>query len=206
MTVKGFKYNLFLSVFALACALAGCTSSTNEPVAENSPEVLAELASQQVEGSGTFSEPPPATQQLAEGSGTKMVDHPELQAEEKVERGVLVPENVKGKWKAVKLLVRDRHNEENNEIKTVDLGSQFSLGKSGLMVTVGPFFPNFVMSKSAYSSMDNRLINPAVQLVVEQNGKVFYKGWAFKKYPTMYAFEHPDYGLELLESIPAEVS
>jgi len=208
MMVKVFKAEWFFALLVLVPVVAGCTGSTNEPVSgESSPAVLADLASRD-EGSGTdvAPRPPRATELLAEGSGSKMVDHPELQPEEKVERGIVVPENVQGKWKAVKLLVRDRRNEENNEIRTVELGSSFSLGESGLTVTVGPFFPNFVMSNSVYSSMDNRLVNPAVQLVVEQNGKVFYKGWAFEKYPTMYAFEHPDYGLELLDSIPAEVS
>lgn len=193
-------------MLALGMAFSGCADSGNGPVAEsgNSPEVIADMAGRS-EGSDSV-QPAPASQLLAEGSGSKMVDHPEVQPVEKVERGILVPEGVKGKWKAVKLLVLDRRNEENNEIKTVDLGSSFVLGESGITVTVGPFLPNFVMNKSVYSSMDNRLINPAVQLVVEENGKIFYKGWAFKKYPTLYAFEHPYYRLELLDSIPAEVS
>jgi hypothetical protein len=88
----------------------------------------------------------------------------------------------------------------------VELGSSFELADAGLRVTVGPFFPNFVMDKNVYSSMDNSLINPAVQLVVEEHKKFFYKGWAFKRFPSLYAFEHDVYGLELLESIPAEVS
>ncbi|MBI4385117.1 MAG: DUF2155 domain-containing protein, partial [Nitrospinae bacterium] len=77
---------------------------------------------------------------------------------------------------------------------------------SGIKVTVGPFLPNFVMTQTQYTSADNRLNNPAVQLVVEEKGKVVYKGWAFAKYPTMYAFEHEVFGLQLMDFIPAPVS
>jgi len=197
---------VFLALF-LAGVLAACADSGNGPVAEqeSAPGAIAELASRS-EGSDTAGPTVSAQERLAEGSGAKMVDHPNVGVEEKMERGILVPDAVKGKWRAVKLLILDTRNEENNEIRTVELGSSFDLGRSGLKVTVGPFLPNFVMNKSVYSSMDNRLVNPAVQLVVEENGKVFYKGWAFKKYPTLYAFEHPDYRVELLDPIPAEVS
>jgi hypothetical protein len=62
------------------------------------------------------------------------------------------------------------------------------------------------MSQNAYTSNGNELTNPAIQLVVEQNGKTLYTGWAFAKYPTMYAFEHEDYALQLMDYIPIDVS
>ena len=67
---------------------------------------------------------------------------------------------------------------------------------------VGPFLPNFMMNKSAYTSMGNEELNPAVQLIVEENGKIIYKGWVFKNFPTMYAFEHHEYSIKLIEAIP----
>ena len=80
------------------------------------------------------------------------------------------------------------------------------LEDSGIKVTVGPFLPNFVMDQGTYTSMNNQVANPAVQLVVEENGKILYKGWTFAKYPTMYAFEHEVYALELKDHIPVTVS
>ena len=50
------------------------------------------------------------------------------------------------------------------------------------------------------------MTNPAVRLVVEENGKTLYEGWAFAKYPTMYAFEHDEFALQLMDYIPADVS
>jgi len=191
----------------ICLSLTGC-SDNSELVrgldGEKKSVALSELSKK--EGSDSDLAPEPEPEKLSEGSGKKMVDHPQVVEDEVIERGVFVPEGVKGKWKAVKILIRDKRNEENNEIKTIELGSSFELADAGLRVTVGPFFPNFVMDKNVYSSMDNSLINPAVQLVVEKNKNFFYKGWAFKRFPSLYAFEHDVYGLELLESIPAEVS
>lgn len=141
---------------------------------------------------------------LPEGSGSGVEDHPNLASTEKVERNIVVPDVVKGKWKAVKLQIRNKVNDKASELKTVDLGSVFNLesGNTRLKVTVGPFLPNFVMSQTSYTSINNAVTNPALQLTVEENGKVIYKGWAFAKYPTLYAFEHSVYSFQLMDFIP----
>jgi len=140
-----------------------------------------------------------------EGSGGQVKDHPDVQQSEKLQREVRIPENVAGKWKSVKILIRNK-TDGKNELKTVALGTSFQISDSGLKVTVGPFLPNFVMDKGTYTSMNNQVINPAVQLVVEENGKVLYKGWTFAKYPDMYAFEHDKFALELKDYIAEDVS
>ena len=91
-------------------------------------------------------------------------------------------------------------------MKTASLGSSFNLGGSGIKVTVGPFMPNFVMTQKNYSSNGNELINPAVRLRVEDKGKILFEGWAFAKYPAMYAFEHDEFAFQLMDYIPADVS
>jgi hypothetical protein len=143
---------------------------------------------------------------LKEGSGQKSFGHPQVNVDQMSARGVHVPRDVQGKWKAVKILVRNKLDGELTKTWAVELGSGFSPEGSGLKVTVGPFFPNFVMDKTTYTSMGNEELNPAVQLVVEENDKIIYKGWAFKQFPSMYAFEHEVYSMELLASVPAGVS
>ena len=143
---------------------------------------------------------------LPEGSGSVLEDHPNpAPADKKVERDTVVPENIKGKWKAVKLQITNKAKGNAIEMKTAELGSSFNLenGNTKLKVTLGPFLPNFVMSQTSYSSVDNKLNNPAVQLTVEENGKVLYKGWTFAKYPTLYAFEHDVFGFQLMDFVPA---
>ncbi len=190
------------AVFALFLLFSGCSGSNAEAPVEAKQE---SGSAAQIEGSK--SKPLGDGPRFSEGSGSQEeVSHPQLTEGEKVHRLVVIPKVVQGKWKAVKILVKDKADEENTAMKTVELGSHFLLGDSGLKVSVGPFFPNFVMGKDTYTSMNNKPINPAVQLIVEDQGKIVYKGWAFSRHPTLYAFEHERYALELKDFIASEVS
>lgn len=154
-------------------------------------------------GSATQTPPPLTDRQLAEGSGSAIDGHPPITEDQKnVQREIFVPKSVAGKWKAVKILVRDKTDEELNTMRTVELGSTFQLGDSGITVSTGEFFPNFVLDQTRYTSMDNALGNPAVHLVITENGRELYNGWTFAKYPGLYAFEHERYSLQLMDFIP----
>ena len=197
-----FKSKVWL-ILALSVFI-GCTYESKEDIANLPATDINKLDVSQFEGSRSKS-----VQQVEapDSYGSPVTEnHPNVQEKVKIERGVVVPDGVKGKWKAVKLLVKNKKDEERNEMKTITLGSSFELDDSGIRVTVGPFLPNFVMSQKAYTSSGNELTNPAVQLVVEQNGKTLYTGWAFAKYPTMYAFEHDVFALQLMDYIPIDVS
>ena len=132
--------------------------------------------------------------------------HPGVKEGVKIDRGVVVPQEVEGQWKAVKIMVRNKIDESRNSMKMITLGDSFELDGSAIKVTIGPFMPNFVMTQKSYSSKGNELTNPAVRLIVEESGKILYEGWAFAKYPTMYAFEHDEFALQLMDYIPADVS
>ena len=136
-------------------------------------------------------------------SGTNAGGHPQVNGKQFVPRETVVPSEVEGKWDAVKILVRNKENEKFEGIHTLNLGTSFVPAGSGLTVTVGPFLPNFMMDKTTYTSMGNEPLNPAVQLIVEEAGKIIYKGWAFKRFPSMYEFEHQLISIELLGAIPA---
>ena len=177
-------------------------------------------------GSGDHT-PPPQTKRISEvnvpqfeGSRSKPIQtvtgqntgvnrdevHLGVKERVKIDRGIIVPKEVEGKWKAVKIMVRNKIDESRSSMKTTALGSSFELEGSAIKVTVGPFMPNFVMTQTNYTSNGNELKNPAVQLVVEEKGKTLYEGWAFSKYPTMYAFEHEKFAFQLMDYIPEDVS
>lgn len=197
---------LKLSISALALFLIwGCNDEPDRKVA--GAVDVSEISKVDAEPSAGPETPTPprlSDQQLAEGSGTTADDHPPVTEEQKnIKREIIVPKSVAGKWKAVKILVRDKSDEERNKIQTVDLGSTFQLGDSGITVSAAEFFPNFVLDKALYTSMDNTLGNPAIHLVITENGKELYNSWTFAKYPGLYAFKHPRYSLQLMDFIPA---
>ncbi len=184
--------------------IAGCGDSSEKAPVDPGKAATINL---EEEGSGNQAEVlKQAVARQKEGSGSEVGDHPAVEPAEKLQREVRIPKNVEGKWKAVQILVRNKADEGKNELKTVTLGSSFKIAGTGINVSVGPFLPNFVMDQGTYTSMNNQAINPAVQLVVEENGKVLYKGWTFAKYPEMYAFEHEAFALELKDYIPENVS
>lgn len=117
---------------------------------------------------------------------------------------VIVPDSVKGKWKAVQLAVSDK-NTKQQKTYTIQIGSEFKLPNSNLVVKVENFLPHFVMEGTTLTSQSNELVNPAAQFVIREDGKEIYKGWLFSLYPTTHAFQHPQFGFTLVDYIPASV-
>ena len=116
---------------------------------------------------------------------------------------VVVPENVRGKWKAVKIEVADK-NAKGQKVYTIGIGSAFQLPDSNLTITVENFLPHFVMEGTTLTSQSNELKNPAAQLRISENGRDIYKGWLFTLYPTTHAFQHPQYSFTLVGYVPAD--
>ena len=181
----------------------GCSIGTDksEPLPEKS---LSQLSN--IEGSSFKLNDTTSSQELAKELEINAGGHPQVNGKQLISREIVVPSEVEGKWNAVKILVRNKKHEELGGIHTLNLGASFIPAGSGLKVTVGPFLPNFMMDKQTYTSKGNEPLNPAVQLIVEEAGKIIYKGWAFKRFPSMYGFEHQLISIELLGAILAVAS
>ena len=120
----------------------------------------------------------------------------------KKESVVVVPDSVKGKWKAVKIAVTDKTvNKEN--VYTIPIGSEFAIPDSNLVIKVENFLPQFTMDGTTLTSQSNEPKNPATQISIKEGGKEVFKGWLFSLYPTTHAFNHPKYGFTLVDFIPA---
>ena len=181
----------------------GCSIGTDksDPLPEKSLGQLSNIEGSSFKLNGTAS-----SKELIGGLATSEGDHPKVNNEGFISRKIVVPSEIEGKWNAVKILVRNKKDERLGGVYSLSLGASFIPAGSGLKVTVGPFLPNFIMDKKVYTSKGNELLNPAVQLMVEEAGKIIYKGWAFKRFPSMYEFEHQLISIELLEAIPVVAS
>ncbi len=118
----------------------------------------------------------------------------------KGEKTVVVPDSVKGKWKAVVLVVTDKKTNKQQEF-TVNLNSDLKIPNSNLKVSVGEYLPDFRMEGLTLTSASNDPNNPAVGVKVSEGGKEIFKGWLYSKFPTMHPFEHPNYSIVLKDGV-----
>ncbi len=130
--------------------------------------------------------------QMPQGHGGGMGTKGELK--------VAVPDNVKGKWKAVTLIVEDKSTKKRQEF-TVNLHSDLKIPNSALKVVIGDFLPEFRMGADAITSASNEPNNPAVKVKVYEGDKEIFKGWLYSRFPTIHPFEHPKFSLTLKEGI-----
>jgi hypothetical protein len=114
---------------------------------------------------------------------------------------VMVPPEVKTRWKAVKIVVHDKQA-ARDQVFTVDIGAQFVLVESGLQVTVANFLPAFVTDGRIATTAGNDPKNPGVEIVVQEGGKETFHGWLLRNAPDDHGFKHPRYTLTLQDIIP----
>jgi hypothetical protein len=122
----------------------------------------------------------------------------------KIEGGgvTVVPDAVKGKWKAVVLVVEDKTQKQNKEY-TVELGKTLQIPNSNLVVEVLEFLPDMKIENSTFTSVSNEPSNPAAHVIVREGGKEIFKGWLFSLFPTIHPFQHAQIGVTLKEGVPS---
>ncbi|MEN8263990.1 MAG: DUF2155 domain-containing protein [Nitrospirota bacterium] len=123
----------------------------------------------------------------------------------KTEHQVVVPPDVKELWVAVKFSVQDK-KENTKKDYTVNIGEEFTIEGSGLTIKAGPFLPDFKMSGQIITSASNNLGNPAVGVMISENGKKLFPpsgewGWLYKHFPEVHSFQHERFSLVLLDGV-----
>jgi len=118
----------------------------------------------------------------------------------KGEKKLVVPDSVKGKWKAVVLVVTDKKTNKQQEF-TVNLNSDLKIPNSNLKVSVTEYLPDFRMEGLTLTSGSNDPNNPAAGVKVFEGGKEIFKGWLYAKFPTMHPFEHPGFSIVLKDGV-----
>ena len=119
------------------------------------------------------------------------------------ETPVVVPEEVADSWKAVKIVAIDLTTGKE-QVFIVDVGGEFSVPDSNLVVKVRYFLPAFVRDGKVISSSSNKLDNPAVMIRVSERGEELFNGWLFGLYPQAHNFRHTRYSFRLAGQIPAQ--
>ncbi len=176
---------IVLIIFVITGLITGCKKKEEQPVpkAEQIPAVPLQTPMGQM----------PA-QPLMSPHGDSAGAAP------KVEKTIVVPDSVKGKWSKVILVVGDKVSKKTVEY-IVNLKSDFKLPNSDLKIAVGDFLPDFKMTENSITSGSNELTNPAVRIEIFEGGKSIFKGWLYEKFPAIHPFEHPKYAITLKEGL-----
>ncbi len=159
--------------------------------------ILVSFSACKKKGEESISEPPLRKGPILDAPLTT----PGHQRDQRIQFEVVVPEEVKNKWSAVKLLVEDKKLSKTQEF-TVNLGDELKIPDSKITVKVEHFFPDFKMSGQIITSASNKPNNPSAGIVVFEAGKQIFPesgkvGWIYEKFPTVHPFQHKRFGLIL---------
>ena len=150
---------MLLILLMLTGMIAGCKKGEEHPVTNMPPQMPAAPM-------GQLPQQLPAAP-IGQGSGQMPLQAPmpphgdAAGMARKVERTIVVPDAVKGKWSKVVLNVVDRGSNKTGEY-TVKLKSEFKIPNTDLKIMVGDFLPDFIINDTTLTSASDRPNNPAV--------------------------------------------
>ncbi len=116
-------------------------------------------------------------------------------------RTVRVPDDVRGKWQAIKLQVGKKSGGEPQAL-TVTLGGELMVPGGALKIRASEFLPALQVKDNEITSTSNEPGNPAALVTIWDGDKQVFHGWLFSKFPDMQPFDHPSYRVILIEGVP----
>ena len=150
------------------------------------------------------SEPPtPPVTRMMPGQGiAPMPPHENITMPPSESMKTVVPEAVRGKWKAVTLTVVDR---ETSNVKdyTATLGGKLTIPNTNIVIQVVDFLPDFKIEGTVFTSASAEPLNPAARVQITEGGQEIFKGWLFQKFPSMHPFEHQRISITLKSGVSA---
>jgi len=136
------------------------------------------------------------------GQQTMIPAHVDIQMPSSEQMKIVIPNEIKGKWKGVILTVMDKQT-MNGRDYNVPIGDKFSISGSNIEVQTGAFLPDLQITDNVYSTASGELNNPAIQVEVKEGGKEIFKGWLFQKFPSVHPFKHERFSITLKEPVSA---
>jgi len=129
-------------------------------------------------------------------------EHVDIQMPASEHMKIVIPNEIKGKWKGVILTVMDKQTMNGRDYNIL-IGDKFSISGSNIEVQTGAFLPDLQITDKVYSTASGELNNPAIQVEVKEGGKEIFKGWLFQKYPTVHPFKHERFSITFKEPVSA---
>lgn len=177
-------------VFAV---LTGCSSEKKEaPKATTAEEkVEANVSTESVARGSAMPSDHPAFNQTADAI-TK-ASHANI----KTKKEVSISDEVKAKWKEVKLEITD-NAAKRTEVVPLKVGSKVQLTNDGYDLMVEILVPDYAISDKTITSRSNNPNNPAVLVDLLKEGKSVARGWVFNQFPQFNSFNDSRFHLVLV--------
>jgi len=113
---------------------------------------------------------------------------------------VIVPEEVKERWSAVRISVYDR-KEQSGAVHTIPVGIRTRLGDTGLEVEIPYYLPCFMMKGCIVTTAEGRNDNPGIFLEAFYQKEKVFSGWLFGLYPDVHTSDESRYRFTLIEAV-----
>ncbi|MHB1619065.1 MAG: hypothetical protein ACYCTY_03655 [Sulfuricella sp.] len=126
--------------------------------------------------------------------------HPKLDGKKVLT--VVVPDSIKGHWKAVNLVITGPDGKEKAVRAAVD--GKIAIGADGAQLHVINFLPAYTSDFNTATSSSNEPTNPAVQVQLIKQGKVLAEGWVFQKLPDFNSFSSSLVKVKLVSAEPVK--
>jgi len=200
-----FIINIFVVV--LLIVLSGCGKDQTDPVSKEVTPAEDTTSDPYQPGAELPPNHPPMDSSSmpaihpVEGGG-EIAGHPAGAMDNAKEVEVIIPENIKGKWSAVQLIITGADGSASEF--TVPIGGQVDGLKDKMVLSVEAFLPDYSSDFEKATSASESLNNPAVLIRLTKQDELLAKGWVFKNYPEFNTFKGSELKIELLEAQAAE--
>lgn len=95
--------------------------------------------------------------------------------------------------------VTPQKDEKKSKRYQVGLGESFQIEGTDTWVKAARFIPDFMIDEGKVVSKSNKLLNPAVELVVIKDQVIQYSTWAFQRYPSFHGSSKKEFDLKLID-------
>jgi hypothetical protein len=122
----------------------------------------------------------------------------------KVTKEVRISEEVKARWKEVKLEILD-NSSNTSEAITMKVGGTVPIKDTGFKLKVEALVPDYAMFADHIGSRSNEPRNAAVLVELFEGEESVAKGWVFKAFPDFNSYGHERFALSLLEPVSGDI-
>ncbi len=177
---------IFMSIFLLG--LAGCGNGSKKEGAAGKKAPAASVAASAKEAT-----PPGHPGADKAGEEIAKASHAAIKSQKEIK----ISDEVRKKWKEVKIKITDASSKEAASLK-LKVGSSVKLTDDGYALKVEVFVPDYAIVGDHIESRSNEPKNSAALVDILKGGKVVTHGWIFKDFPEFNSYNNRRFQLVLV--------